>query len=151
MGTNPHTFGGDRYKPLSLPPIDDFAVQGSLKDNRGKISQRSVKMLGQYLAKLIENNPDNFRIFSPDELESNQLKDVFKVSHRDYQWPIKDYDQNISNHNGRILEVLSEHLCQGWLQGYLLTGRHGLFPSYEAFLAIASTMMDQFAKISKSF
>lgn len=150
MGSNPHTFGGERYVALSLPPIDDFAIEKMTSEkNRGKVKHRSVKRFGEYLAQVIKKNPSNFRIFSPDELESNQLGAVFDVTHRNYQWPIKDYDKNISNQGGRIIEVLSEHLCQGWLQGYLLTGRHGLFPSYEAFLGIAATMMDQFAKFLK--
>lgn len=150
MGCNPHTFGGLEYKKLELPSIYNFEIKDvSSKKNRGRTYYRNVKAVGTYIKEVIHQNPNNFRIFSPDELESNQLGDVFQVTHRDFQWPIHPYDQNISDQGGRILEVLSEHLCQGWLQGYLLTGRHGLFPSYEAFLGIVATMMDQFAKFLK--
>lgn len=152
MGSNPHTFGSRLLKRLDLPKIEEFSfneVDQKKYFVRGQTYDRSVKRLSLYIRSLIEKNPNNFRIFSPDELESNQLGDVFKITHRDYQWPIKKYDHNISSKRGQVLEILSEHTCQGWLQGYLLTGRHGLFPSYEAFLAIAATMMDQFAKFLK--
>ncbi len=152
MGSNPHTFGAKVHQRLDLPNIRDFEVKekDSLKEFiRGRKYFRNVKMLSHYMRSMLKKNPQNFRFFSPDELESNQLGDVFEVTHRDYQWPIKSYDTNISSKGGRVLEILSEHTCQGWLQGYLLTGRHGLFPSYEAFLGIAATMMDQYAKFLK--
>ena len=104
---------------------------------------------GTICERVCVNNPDSFRVFSPDELESNKLGEMLEVTHRDYQWPIHSYDGVISNQNGRIFEMLSEHTCQGWLQGYLMTGRHGFFPSYEAFLGIAVTMLFQFAKFLK--
>ncbi|NGX54014.1 MAG: Xylulose-5-phosphate phosphoketolase [Chlamydiae bacterium] len=154
MGCNPHTFGGDMYKPLSLPDIKDFAVSPTSKTSteltmRGTNVARSLFEFTKYVIEVIKRNPDNFRIFSPDELVSNKLGEVFEVTHRDYQWPIKPFDSDISNSGGRVLEMLSEHTLQGWLQGYLMTGRHGIFPSYEAFLGIVGTMMDQFAKFLK--
>lgn len=154
MGMNPHTFGGNVRKPLKLPSICDFEVLPSDEhkrdpSHRGQHKERNVRQVGRYLREVIRHNPHSFRIFSPDELESNQLGDVFEVTHRNYQWPIHQFDTFIEQEGGRILEILSEHTCQGWLQGYLMTGRHGLFPSYEAFLAIASTMMRQFAKFLK--
>jgi xylulose-5-phosphate/fructose-6-phosphate phosphoketolase len=152
MGSNPHTFGSRVLKRLILPPIEKFAfseVDENKNIIRGKLYDRNVHRLTSYILEVIEKNPHNFRIFSPDELESNQLGGLFTVTHRNYQWPIKNYDLNISSKGGQILEILSEHTCQAWLQGYLLTGRHGLFPSYEAFLGIAATMMDQFAKFLK--
>lgn len=148
MGSNPHTFGSRIHQRLVLPPIASFSCKVDPK-KRGQHIERNVKLLSVYLKKIIEDNPDIFRIFSPDELESNQLATVFEATHRDYQWPHHSFDTNISSHGGRVLEILSEHTCQGWLQGYLLTGRHGMFPSYEAFLGIAATMMDQYAKFLK--
>lgn len=154
MGCNPHTFGGDVCVDLNLPSIHDFAVFPAEKVSfeqvkRGTHFEKNTYQLGHYLREVIARNPHNFRIFSPDELESNQLAEVFDVTHRDYQWPTKPFDSHISNIDGRVLEILSEHTCQGWLQGYLMTGRHGMFPSYEAFLSIAATMMHQFAKFLK--
>ncbi len=154
MGCNPHTFGGDIRVDLNLPDIHDFAVFPSEKisfesSRRGTQLAKNTYQLGHYLKEVIARNPNNFRIFSPDELESNQLAEVFEATHRDFQWPIKPFDSHISRSGGRVLEILSEHTCQGWLQGYLMTGRHGMFPSYEAFLGIAATMMQQFAKFLK--
>lgn len=154
MGCNPHTFGGMHYKPLKLPDINQYEVPYTSKSKhehcfRGENRSQSVLELGKYLRDVIKNNPHNFRIFSPDELESNKLGSVFEVTHRNYQWPVLPHDTNIGKDGGRVLEILSEHTCQAWLQGYLLTGRHGLFPSYEAFLGIAATMMDQYAKFLK--
>ncbi len=149
MGTNPHTFGGVCLKPLNLPSIHDFETELPKHAKRGSTVERSMSQLGQYIKEVIIRNPHSFRIFSPDELESNQLSEVLKVTHRNYQWPIGKFDEHISSLGGRISEILSEHTCQGWLQGYLMTGRHGVFPSYEAFLSIAATMMLQFAKFLK--
>lgn len=146
MGLNPHTFGGERLKELVLPDIDSFKID--IKE-RGSQLVKSVYALGDYLKHVIANNPHNFRMFSPDELESNQLGKTLEATHRVYEWPIHRFDSHIDRSNGQVIEVLSEHLCQGWLQGYLLTGRHGLFPSYEAFLNITTTMMAQFAKFLK--
>ncbi len=154
MGSNPHTFGGRIRRDLDLPDISDHAVpveevytKGGCR--RGEKSIGNVAQLAEYLKEVVRRNPKSFRIFSPDELESNQLGKVLEVTQRDYQWPVKPHDSHIGPDNGRVLEILSEHTCQAWLQGYLLTGRHGLFPSYESFLGIVTTMMDQYAKFLK--
>jgi len=154
MGLNAHAFGGEVVTSLELPNIFDFSVVHSEKKSasgihRGSHVAQNTFELGKYLKDVIKNNPHTFRIFSPDELESNLLEEIFEVTQRDYQWPIKPFDSHISNLDGRVIEVLSEHNCQGWLQGYLMTGRHGMFPSYEAFLGIPATMMLQFAKFLK--
>jgi xylulose-5-phosphate/fructose-6-phosphate phosphoketolase len=108
-----------------------------------------MKALGTYLAKVVQNNPKIFRIFSPDELSSNKLDSVLEVTLRQFEGRINKEDASQVRHEGRVLEMLSEHTLQGWLQGYLLTGRHGIFPSYEAFLGIVGTMMDQYSKFIK--
>jgi xylulose-5-phosphate/fructose-6-phosphate phosphoketolase len=151
MGSNPHTFGGRVRQPLDLPDIFEYAVpveRGlSLSDHSTLLS--SVEQVGKYLSEVIRRNPHTFRIFSPDELESNKLGATLAVTTRDYQWPVPPHNEHVSASDGRILEMLSEHTLQGWLQGYLLTGRHGLFPSYEAFLSIVVSMMDQYSKMSQ--
>ena len=151
MGSNPHTLGGKIRRPLNLPDIYQFAVERSISGPflRGKIEVSNVEQVGKYLASVIQRNSRIFRIFSPDELESNKLTPVLEVTKRNYQWPIPPHNEKITAHDGRVIEVLSEHDCQAWLQGYLLTGRHGLFPSYEAFLNIVVSMMDQYAKFLK--
>ena len=154
MGCNPHAYGGCiRHTPV-LPDIHAFQVDIS-HDTRndprkhGGTDVSSMEQLSYYLAEVIKLNEHAFRIFSPDELESNKLGRVLDVTKRDYQWPIPLHNEKLSHHDGRVIEVLSEHDCQAWLQGYLLTGRFGLFPSYEAFLNIVVSMMDQFAKFLK--
>jgi xylulose-5-phosphate/fructose-6-phosphate phosphoketolase len=154
MGCNPHTIGGEIRQDLKLPNIFDFevAIEHSQTPDccsRGDNQIGNTHQLGKYLKSVIEHNPNNFRIFSPDELESNRLTPVLEATNRGYQWPTDPADEHIGPHNGRVLEILSEHTCQAWLQGYLLTGRHGLFPSYEAFLGIVTTMMDQYGKFIK--
>lgn len=154
MGTNPHTFGGRIRRDLDLPDLSEFEVpveRVSTEQNRGRGGDQasSTQQVGKYLQAVIERNPTTFRIFSPDELESNKLTEVLQTTQRDYQWPTQPHDSHIGPRGGRVLEVLSEHTCQAWLQGYLLTGRHGLFPSYEAFLAIITSMMNQHAKFLK--
>ena len=109
----------------------------------------NIEPAANYLKELVTRNPQTFRIFCPDELESNLLGAVLDATSRNYQWPVSVHDRTIKAEGGRVTEVLSEHLCQAWLQGYVLTGRHGLFPSYEAFLNIVSSMMDQYAKFLK--
>ncbi len=150
MGCNPHTLGGNIVKPLALPDIAQFAVSPTKKGAplHGGAKVKNVYQLGLYLKEVVARNPYNFRVFSPDELESNQLGAILEATHKNYQWPIGPYDSHIAK-EGRVIEVLSEHLCQGWLQGYLLTGRHGLFPSYESFLGVAATMIGQFGKYLK--
>lgn len=159
MGTNPHTFGGRMRRNLDLPNIFDFEVAVERKETpgictRGEHLVGNTHQLSKYLKGVIEHNPKTFRIFSPDELESNRLTAILETTNRNFQWPTNPHDENIGPNNGRVLEILSEHTCQAWLQGYLLTGRHGIFPSYEAFLGIVTTMMDQYAKFiqfSKEF
>ncbi|MGI9302896.1 MAG: phosphoketolase family protein [Gammaproteobacteria bacterium] len=151
MAANPHSFGGRVRQPLVLPAIEGYAVS---VDERGQQQRSSVTELGKYLRALIWFNSStrNFRIFSPDELESNRLGAVLETTYRQYVWPVSDSSEvaQLTRRDGRVLEVLSEHLCQGWLQGYLLTGRHGLFPCYEAFLPIVDGMMNQYAKFLKA-
>lgn len=151
IGSNPHTFGGKICQPLKQEDIYRYEIQlDSQNQDRARGQKRisNARAIVPLLEDNIRNNPHNFRIFSPDELESNKL-DVFKVTHRDYQWPLHEWDTYIGSENGRVLEILSEHTCQGWMQGYALTGRYGLFPSYEAFLGIIATMVDQYAKFIK--
>ena len=150
MGCNPHALGGGRRVPLDLRPLERYAAAG--ENPRGRETVSSVEAAGDYLAGVINHNPENFRIFSPDELLSNKLGEVFEApTSRNFQWPLEggDHTEHIGPRGGRVLEILSEHMCEGWLEGYLLTGRHGMFPSYEAFLNIVVSMMDQFAKFLK--
>ena len=154
MGCNPHALGGGVRQPLTLPDIRAHAVAPVVEAQlaRGAVEVSSVETVGKFLAGVIAGNPKTFRIFSPDELMSNKLGGVFDApTARDYQWPVEGggHTEHVGRDGGRVLEILSEHTCQAWLQGYLLTGRHGLFPSYEAFLNIITSMMDQFAKFLK--
>src|SRR5713226_5752252 len=158
MGSNPHTYGGRIRKDLDLPGLLEFDVpveqtasgkQSPAALPRGVNDVSNVAHVARYLKAVIERNPHTFRIFSPDELESNKLGAVLEATRRNYQWPIPPHNEKISSNDGRVIEILSEHTIQAWLQGYLLTGRHGLFPSYEAFLNIIISMMDQYAKFLK--
>ena len=154
MGSNPHTFGGRIRRDLDLPDIFEYAVRveqvAASETGPEKNSLVSgPEMLARYLSDVILRNLRTFRIFSPDELESNKLTAVLDVTKRDYQWPVPPHNEKITSQDGRVLEILSEHSLQAWLQGYLLTGRYGLFPSYEAFLNIVVSMMDQFSKFLK--
>ncbi|HEY3151948.1 MAG TPA: phosphoketolase family protein [Candidatus Binatia bacterium] len=148
MATNPHSFGGEVRRPLKLPPVSDYGVD---LRTRGQDYTSSVEELGKYLRDVVRLNEAsrNFRIVCPDELESNRVGAILDVTDRQYVWPLPANSEHISP-SGRVLEVLSEHNCQGWLQGYLLTGRHGIFPCYEAFLPIVDGMMNQYAKFLKS-
>ncbi len=158
MGSNPHTYGGRIRKDLDLPGLLEFGVpveqtasgkQSPAALPRGVNDVSNVEHVARYLKAVIERNPHTFRIFSPDELESNKLGAVLEATRRNYQWPIPPHNEKVSSNDGRVIEILSEHTIQAWLQGYLLTGRHGLFPSYEAFLNIIVSMMDQYAKFLK--
>ncbi|MBB6486676.1 phosphoketolase [Rhizobium lusitanum] len=144
MGANPHANGGLLRKELRVPPIGDYAIE---IDDRGSKQVQSTEILGHYLRDTLKLNADekNFRIFGPDETESNRLGSVFEVTDRVWMEHIEDYDVHLAR-DGRVMEVLSEHLCQGWLEGYLLTGRHGLFSCYEAFIHIVDSMFNQHAK-----
>jgi xylulose-5-phosphate/fructose-6-phosphate phosphoketolase len=148
IAMNPHTFGGGVRVPLVLPPLEKHAVRVA---QPGGIVMSHMKPLSAYLSEIIETNARarNFRIVCPDELESNRLGDVLDVTRRQYNWPLPPGTEKTAR-DGRVLEILSEHACQGWLQGYLLTGRHGLFPCYEAFLPIVDGMMNQYAKFLKA-
>ncbi len=144
MSDNPHANGGLLLKDLRLPDFRDFAVDVPVPG--GSISE-ATRVLGQYLTEVIRRNPDNFRIFGPDETASNRLQAVFDVT--DKQWNAEYLPTDIDDHLarfGRVVEMLSEHQCQGWLEGYLLTGRHGLITSYEAFIHIVDSMFNQHAK-----
>jgi len=148
MAMNPHSVGGLIRKEPKLPSLYDYAVKVK---SPGTIQTSGMEELGKYLAEVIKLNQTNrnFRIVCPDELESNRLGELLNVTSRQYFWPVPSVTEYTS-HDGRVLEVLSEHTCQGWLQGYLLTGRHGIFPCYEAFLPIVDGMMNQYAKFLKS-
>jgi len=144
MGANPHANGGLLRKELVVPSIRDYAVPVT---SRGGSMVQTTEILGHYLRDILKLNADNanFRIFGPDETESNRLGSVFEVTNRVWMEAIEPYDVQLSR-DGRVMEVLSEHLCQGWLEGYLLTGRHGLFSCYEAFIHIIDSMFNQHAK-----
>lgn len=151
MASNPHTFGGRIRKYLDLPNIHDFAIKvdEGTAGGHGGIEASNLEKLALYLAEVLRLNASSFRIFSPDELESNKLGGVLKAGPREYQLPVPPHNEEVAAKGGHVIEVLSEHDCQAWLQGYLLTGRYGMFPSYEAFLNIIVSMMDQFAKFLK--
>ena len=144
MGANPHANGGLVRKELVVPDIRDYAVPVK---TRGADMVQTTEILGRYLRDVLKLNDinSNFRIFGPDETESNRLGNVFEVTDRVWMERIEPYDVHLSR-DGRVMEVLSEHLCQGWLEGYLLTGRHGFFSCYEAFIHIVDSMFNQHAK-----
>ncbi|GAA2525844.1 phosphoketolase family protein [Rarobacter incanus] len=144
MSANPHANGGLVLKDLRLPDFRDFAVEVPAP---GATVREATKVLGRWLAAVIELNPDNFRIFGPDETASNRLQDVYRVT--DKVWEAQFVSPQVDEHlarAGRVVEMLSEHQCQGWLEGYLLTGRHGMFNCYEAFIHIIDAMFNQHAK-----
>ena len=148
MGANPHVNGGRMRVPLRLPDVMTHAAEVS---EPGAGTDSALGTLGKYLADVFELNREqrNFRIVCPDEVASNRLNAVFEVENHAYEWPT---DPEISPDyvpDGRIMEVLSEHNCQGWLQGYVLTGRHGIFPCYEAFIPIVDGMVNQYGKFLK--
>jgi xylulose-5-phosphate/fructose-6-phosphate phosphoketolase len=142
MSANPHANGGLLLRDLELPDFRDYAVD---VDKPGTESVEATRVLGRFLRDVIERNPVTFRLFGPDETASNRLQDVFEASPRGWVAEILPTDEHLAP-EGRVLEVLSEHLCQGWLEGYLLTGRHGLFNCYEAFIHIVDSMFNQHAK-----
>ena len=144
MGSNPHANGGLLLKELVLPDFRSYAVK---VDRPGNSTEESTRVLGRFLRDIFKLNQENanFRLMGPDETESNRLSAVFEVTDRVSTAKILPKDVQVSP-TGRVMEVLSEHMCQGWLEGYLLTGRHGLFSSYEAFIQIISSMFNQHAK-----
>ncbi len=142
MSANPHANGGMLRRELELPDFRDFAVHPPSPS--ASVSE-PTRVLGTYLREVIVRNPDRFRIMGPDETASNRLGAVFEVTDRAWDARLEPTDDHLAP-EGRVMEVLSEHLCQGWLEGYLLTGRHGLFNSYEAFIHIVDSMFNQHAK-----
>jgi xylulose-5-phosphate/fructose-6-phosphate phosphoketolase len=142
MSATPHANGGLLLRDLSLPDFRDYALAVS---EPGVDSAESTRALGAFLRDVIAANPDNFLLFGPDETASNRLGEVFATTSRRWLGEARPTDEGLSG-DGRVFEVLSEHLCQGWLEGYLLTGRHGLFNCYEAFIHIVDSMFNQHAK-----
>lgn len=142
MGASPYANGGRLRKELNVPDIRQFAVEVK---NPGDTQEQSTAVLASYLSAIFSQNPDNFRLFGPDETASNRLSKVFDVTSRTWMEAIRSYDEQLAP-DGRVMEILSEHQCQGWLEGYLLTGRHGLFTCYEAFIHIIDSMFNQHAK-----
>ena len=148
MGMNPHANGGDLLVPLEMPNFRDYAVRLTAP---GGVEAESTRVLGGFLRDVMKLNLPhrNFRLFGPDETASNRLDAVYEASGKAWMARVEDVDINLSI-DGRVMEVLSEHLCEGWLEGYLLTGRHGLFSCYEAFAHIIDSMFNQHAKWLKT-
>ncbi|MBI2778131.1 MAG: phosphoketolase family protein [Chloroflexi bacterium] len=142
MSANPVANGGLRLRDLALPDFRDYAVDVPLP---ATTTAEATKVLGAFLRDVIRQNPTTFRLFGPDETASNRLSAVFEVTDRAWNAETLATDDHLAP-DGRVMEVLSEHLCQGWLEGYLLTGRHGLFNCYEAFIHIVDSMFNQHAK-----
>ncbi|MBX3099728.1 MAG: phosphoketolase family protein [Salinibacterium sp.] len=142
MSATPYSNGGLLRRELELPDFRDYAVD--VPTPGGSIAS-ATKVLGDWLAEVIRANPTNFRIFGPDETASNRLQGVYAVTDKQWNAPIWPVDEHLAR-AGRVMEMLSEHQCQGWLEGYLLTGRHGLFNCYEAFIHIIDSMLNQHAK-----
>ncbi|MFN2407078.1 MAG: phosphoketolase [Pyrinomonadaceae bacterium] len=141
MGANPHANGGLLLKDLKLPDYRTYAVE---VPQPGTIEAQATRVMGRFLRDIIKLNPDRFRLMGPDETASNRLDAVFEVTDRMWLGPLPT-DEHESP-DGRVMEILSEHMCEGWLEGYLLTGRHGFFSCYEAFIHIIDSMFNQHAK-----
>ena len=148
MSDSPWSNGGRLKKPLRLPSFIDHAVH---VQSPGQDTAEATRVLGTWLRDVMKANLDqkNFRVLSPDENNSNRLNAVLEVTKRAWEAETFDYDDHLA-HGGRVMEILSEHTCQGWLEGYLLTGRHGFFSCYEAFLHIIGSMFNQYAKWLKT-
>lgn len=144
MGANPHANGGKLLVDLDMPPFTDYAIDVPKPATE---HHESTRQLGKMMRDMFTRNAaqQNFRFFCPDETNSNRLGNMFEVENRTWVEPTISIDDHMSP-NGRIMEVLSEHLCQGWLEGYLLTGRHGLFATYEAFAMVSASMTVQHTK-----
>jgi xylulose-5-phosphate/fructose-6-phosphate phosphoketolase len=142
MSANPHTNGGLLTRELELPDFRDYAVEVPAP---AATRSEATRVLGAWIRDVIEANRDRFRLMGPDETASNRLQAVFEVTNRVWEATRLATDDHLAP-DGRVMEVLSEHLCQGWLEGYLLTGRHGLFNCYEAFIHIIDSMVNQHAK-----
>jgi xylulose-5-phosphate/fructose-6-phosphate phosphoketolase len=142
MSANPHANGGALLRELLLPDFRSYAVE---VESPGTTMSEATRVLGEFLRDVMASNPENFRLFGPDETASNRLGAVFETTARTWEERQESTDEDLSR-DGRVMEILSEHLCQGWLEGYLLTGRHGLFNCYEAFIHIVDSMFNQHAK-----
>ena len=144
MGANPHANGGRGLLELDLPDVRDHAIPVAAHATR---RHESTRQLGTYIRDVFRRNAEqaSFRLFCPDETNSNRLGDVFEVENRCFVGPVLPTDDHLAP-DGRVMEVLSEHCCQGWLEGYTLTGRHGLFATYEAFAMVSASMVVQHAK-----
>ena len=142
MGANPRANGGLVLHDLTLPDFRDYGVR--VKRPAATMSE-ATRVMAAWLRDVVRANPTTFRIVGPDETASNRLGPVFEATDRVWALPILDTDDHLAAH-GRVMEILSEHTCQGWLEGYLLTGRHGLFDCYEAFIHIIDSMFNQHAK-----
>jgi xylulose-5-phosphate/fructose-6-phosphate phosphoketolase len=146
MSANPHANGGLLLKDLRLPDFRDYAVE---VPEPARTTSEATRVLGAFLRDVIDRNPSTFRLMGPDETASNRLGAVFEATDRAWDAETVPGDDHLAP-DGRVMEVLSEHLCQGWLEGYLLTGRHGLFNCYEAFIHIVDSMFNQHAKWLKT-
>jgi xylulose-5-phosphate/fructose-6-phosphate phosphoketolase len=142
MSASPHANGGTLLRDLVLPDFREYAVE---VDKPATTTSEATRVLGSFLHDVMARNPENFRVFGPDETASNRLGALLDVTDKTWVAEVEPTDEHLSA-NGRVMEVLSEHLCQGWLEGYLLTGRHGLFNCYEAFIHIVDSMFNQHAK-----
>ena len=142
MSANPHANGGLLLQDLVLPDFRNYAVEVA---RPGTTFAEATKVLGSYLRDVTRNNAKRFRIFGPDETSSNRLQNVFEVTNSQWEGETLPTDDHLAP-EGRVMEMLSEHQCQGWLEGYLLTGRHGIFNCYEAFIHIIDSMFNQHAK-----
>ena len=145
MGSNPHANGGLLRKALKMPDFRDYAIQ---MESHGNEEFENTKVLGFLMRDIIRDNPDNFRLMGPDETASNRLQDVYQVTKKVWMADIYPEDEGGTelSRDGRVMEMLSEHTLQGWLEAYLLTGRHGLFHTYEAFAHVVDSMFNQHAK-----
>jgi xylulose-5-phosphate/fructose-6-phosphate phosphoketolase len=142
MSANPVANGGSLLRDLRLPDWREYGVPA---ERHGATQHEATRVLGGWLRDVTRLNPGNFLTFAPDELVSNRLQDILEVTGRDWQAQVGEYDDRLDR-RGRVIEVLSEHICQGLLEGYLLTGRHGVFTCYEAFIHIVDSMFNQHAK-----
>lgn len=142
MSASPHANGGVLLRGLKMPDFREYAVEVT---SPGTGAAEATQVMGTFLRDVMAQNMDNFRLFAPDENSSNRLQDVMDVTNRTWNAEIESYDDHLAA-DGRIMEILSEHTCQGWLEGYLLTGRHGLFSCYEAFIHLVDSMFNQHAK-----
>ncbi len=148
MSDNPHANGGILLKELKMPDFREYAVK---VHQPGGVTEEATRVMGRFLRDVMKRNLErgNFRVFGPDEIASNRLGALFEVTDRTWMEETIPEDDHLSP-DGRVMEILSEHTCQGWLEGYLLTGRHGLFTSYEAFIHLVDSMFNQHAKWLKT-